>query len=245
MRVKTKGSLVNVGLGMTLGSHITPISRNYIEDADVVFVAASNNLVEEWVKTMNKNVFSLQIYYQEGKSRKLTYRKWVKLILTEVRKGRKVCGAFYGHPGIFAWAPHESIRQAKEEGYRAHMEAGVSAEDCLYADVGIDPGSYGCAHFEATQFLVKNKKFDASAYLILWQVSITGDTTCTRYKTGADEKQQLVNKLLEVYPQQHKIILYECAVLPIDQIRIESITLEELSSCQISGKTTVVIPPLK
>jgi uncharacterized protein YabN with tetrapyrrole methylase and pyrophosphatase domain len=240
-----KGSLVNVGLGMTLGSHITPISRNYIEDADVVFVAASNNLVEEWVKTMNKNVKSLQIYYQEGKSRKLTYRKWVELILTEVRQGKKVCGAFYGHPGIFAWAPHESIRQAKKEGYRAHMEAGVSAEDCLYADIGIDPGSYGCAHFEATQFLVKNKEFDASAYLILWQVSIVGDTTCTRYKTETDEKQQLVNRLLEVYPQQHKIILYECAVLPIDQIRIETIALEELSNSQISGKTTVVIPPLK
>lgn len=35
-----EGSLVHVGLGMTLGAHITPISRNYIEQADVVFVAS-------------------------------------------------------------------------------------------------------------------------------------------------------------------------------------------------------------
>ena len=33
-----KGSWVCVGTGMTLGSHISPLSRSYIEQADVVFV---------------------------------------------------------------------------------------------------------------------------------------------------------------------------------------------------------------
>ncbi len=33
-----KGSLVCVGTGMTLGSHISPLARSYIEQADVVFV---------------------------------------------------------------------------------------------------------------------------------------------------------------------------------------------------------------
>ncbi|MBL4660894.1 MAG: hypothetical protein JKY19_11105, partial [Alcanivoracaceae bacterium] len=119
--MKQKGSLINVGLGMTLGSHITPLSRSFIENADVVFVGASNNLVEEWVKTMNSDVRSLQTYYSEGTSRRLTYQKWVELMMTEVRAGKKVCGAFYGHPGVFARAPHESIRQAQKEGYLAHM----------------------------------------------------------------------------------------------------------------------------
>lgn len=242
--MRQKGSLVNVGLGMTLGSHITPLSRTFIEQADIVFVGASNNLVEEWVKTMNNNVISLQPYYVEGQSRKITYKKWVDLIMTEVRKDKKVCGAFYGHPGVFAWAPHESIRQAKAQGYIAHMEPGVSAEDCLYADIGIDPGTCGCSHFEATQFLIKNKLFDSSGYLILWQVSITGDTTLTKLTTNESDKLVLVNKLLETYPQNHQIILYECAVLPIDQTRIENIKLKDLATITMSGKTTVVIPPL-
>jgi hypothetical protein len=30
------GSLVCVGIGMTLGSHITPLARSYIETSDVV-----------------------------------------------------------------------------------------------------------------------------------------------------------------------------------------------------------------
>lgn len=239
-----KGSLVNVGLGMTLGAHITPISRNFIEKADVVFVAASNNLVEEWVKTMNKDVRSLQPYYNEGTSRMVTYKKWVDLMIEEVRSGKAVCGAFYGHPGVFAWSPHESIRQAKEEGYVAHMEPGISAEDCLYADLNINPGSYGCLNYTANQVLFHNKTIDTSAYVILWQVSITGDRTMTKFNTELEGKKLLLDKLLETYPENHKIILYECAVLPTNKPRIEKINLYELLEVEIKMQTTIVISPL-
>lgn len=240
-----KGSLVNVGLGMTLGAHITPLSRSFIENADIVFVAASNSIVEQWVMGMNKDVRSLQQYYNEGTSRMITYRKMVAVIMDEVRLGKKVCGAFYGHPGVFAWAPHESIKQAKSEGFRAHMEPGVSAEDCLYADLGIDPGKYGCTHLEASQYMFRNKTFDSSSYLILWQVGIAGDKSLTKFSTTAQYKQVLVDMLLETYPADFKIIIYECAVLPIDETRIQTITLSELSHVDMSLKTTVVFPPLR
>ncbi len=237
------GSLVNVGLGMTLGSHITPLSRNYIEKADVVFVAASNNIVEQWVQGMNDDVRSLQQYYSEGTSRMITYRKMVDVIMCEVRAGKKVCGAFYGHPGVFAWAPHESIKQARKEGYKAHMEAGVSAEDCLYADLGIDPGKYGCTHLEATQFMFRNKTFDPTSYLILWQVGIAGDKSLTKFSTPAKYRQVLVDLLLKTYSKDFEIILYECAVLPIEKTVIKKIKLIELVHAELSLKTTVVFPP--
>ena len=245
LKKQEKGSLVNVGLGMTLGSHITPLSRSYIENADVVFVAASNNIVEQWVEGMNDDVRSLQQYYNEGTSRMITYNKMVEVIMAEVRLGKKVCGAFYGHPGVFALAPHESIKQAKSEGYRAHMEPGVSAEDCLYADLGIDPGKYGCTHFEASQYMFRNKAFDASSYLILWQVGIAGDKSLTKFSTTSKYKQVLVDMLLETYPDDFEIILYECAVLPIEQTVIKKIKLSDLAEAEMSLKTTVVFPPYK
>ena len=238
-----KGSLVNVGLGMTLGSHITPLSRNYIEKADVVFVAASNNLVEHWVQGMNGNVRSLQSYYQEGVSRMTTYRQMVDAIMQEVRANKQVCGAFYGHPGVFAWAPHESIKQARIEGFQAHMEPGISAEDCLYADLGIDPGKYGCSHFEATQFMFHSKLFDPTAYLVLWQVGIAGDKTLTKFSTPAAYRQMLVDILLKTYPEDFIITLYECAVLPIEKTIIKQIKLIELIDANVSMRTTAVLPP--
>jgi uncharacterized protein YabN with tetrapyrrole methylase and pyrophosphatase domain len=240
-----KGSLVNVGLGMTLGSHISPLSRSYIENADVVFVAASNQIVEEWVCTMNADVRSLQEYYNEGTSRMITYNNMVNAIMTEVRAGKNVCGAFYGHPGVFAWAPHKTIKIAQDEGYKAHMQAGISAEDCLYADLGIDPGTRGCIHYEASQFMFKKKLVDPTAYLVLWQVGIAGDETLAKFSIEAEYKQVLVNMLLKIYPADHLITLYECAVLPIENARIEKIKLENLAREDISLKTTVLIPPCK
>ncbi len=244
-QMKKKGSLVNVGLGMTLGAHITPLSRSFIEKADVVFVATSNNIVEQWVEGMNDDVRSLQQYYHEGTSRMITYRKMVEVIMHEVRLGKTVCGAFYGHPGVFAWPPHESIKQAKKEGYRAHMEPGISAEDCLYADLGIDPGKYGCTHLEASQYMFRNKIIDPSSYLVLWQVGIAGDKSLTKFSTDASYKQVLVNMLMEIYPPDFEVILYECAVLPIEQVHIETVMLKNLASATMSLKTTLVIPQLK
>ena len=239
-----KGSLVNVGLGMTLGSHITPLSRSYIENADVVFVAASNNIVEQWVAGMNGDVRSLQEYYQERLPRRKTYEKMVEVMMNELRAGKNVCGAFYGHPGVFAWAPHESIKQAKAEGFKAHMEPGISAEDCLYADLGIDPGTYGCAHYEASQFIRIKKIFYPSAYLILWQIGVLGSKITNKFSTTQGYIQELVDVLLKTYPADMEIILYECAVLPIEKTRIKKIKLSQLAVTKISLKSTLLISPI-
>ena len=107
-----QGSLVCVGVGMTLGSHLTPLSRSYIESADVVFAATSDGIVELWLAKMNPDVRSLQPFYREGKSRAETYREMITAMLAEVRAGKRVCGAFYGHPGVFAGVAHEAIGQA-------------------------------------------------------------------------------------------------------------------------------------
>ncbi|MCX7553809.1 SAM-dependent methyltransferase [Marinicella sp. S1101] len=238
-----KGKLVNVGLGMTLGAHITPISRNFIEQADVVFVSASNQLVEEWVKTMNDHVISLQPYYQEGQSRMVTYRNMVAAIMAQVRAGKSVCGAYYGHPGVFAWPPHETIRMCRDEGYQAHMEPGVSAEACLYADLGIDPGQHGCAHFEASQFLFNHRPFDPSAYLILWQIAMAGDKAMKTFETTPEQRQLLVDLLLKTYPKNHQVTLYECPVLPIEQAMIKTVSLQDLAHQEVSLKSTLVVPP--
>ncbi len=170
---------------MTLGSHITPLARSYIEESDVVFAGLSDGIIELWLARMHPDVRTLQAYYQEGKSRQATYRQMVTALLTEVRGGKQVCGAFYGHPGVFALVPHKAIETARAEGYRAHMEPGVSAEDCLYADLGIDPGRYGCQHFEASQFMFYRRRIDTSAYLVLWQIGVAGDQSFARFSTGA------------------------------------------------------------
>jgi uncharacterized protein YabN with tetrapyrrole methylase and pyrophosphatase domain len=239
------GSLVCVGLGMTLGSHITPLSRSYIEKSDVVFVGASDGIIELWVQQMHPDVRSLQPYYREGKSRMQTYREMVDAMLTEVRAGKNVCGAFYGHPGVFAWPPHKAIEIARSEGYAAHMEPGVSAEDCLYADLGIDPGKFGCQHYEASQIMFYRRRIDPSAYLILWQVGVAGDQSLARFQTGSAYRQVLVDVLARDYDLDHEIIIYTAATLPTQGPKFERVRLNQLPHSSIDIHATVVIPPAR
>ena len=143
---------------------------------------------------------------------------------------------------MFAGVPHEAIEQARREGYAAHMEPGVSAEDCLYADLGIDPGRYGCQHFEASQLMLYRRRIDPSAYLVLWQVGVAGDRSLMRFATGAEYRQVLVDVLMRDYAPGHQAIVYKVATLPTQQPRIERTTIAQLPAVDIDMHATVVHP---
>ncbi|MBS0193327.1 MAG: hypothetical protein JSR34_03710 [Proteobacteria bacterium] len=239
------GSLTCVGIGMTLGSHLSPLARSHIEQADVVFAAMSDGIVEQWIAGMNGDVRSLQPYYAQGKSRLTTYREMVAAMLDEVRAGKQVVGAFYGHPGVFVWPSHEAIAQARKEGYAARMEPGISAEDCLYADLGIDPGRRGCQHYEASQLLFYERRLDPSAYLVLWQVGVAGDASLQRHTTGAKYRQVLVDRLARDYPLDHEVILYRGATLPIEQPQVRRFPLRKLTAHDTTQEHTLFVPPAR
>jgi uncharacterized protein YabN with tetrapyrrole methylase and pyrophosphatase domain len=237
------GSLVCVGVGMTLGSHLTPLARSYIEKSDVVFAGLSDGIMELWLQKMHADVRSLQSLYREGKSRQDTYRHMVEAMMAEVRAGKRVCAAFYGHPGVFAWPTHKAIETARSEGFPAHMEPGVSAEDCLYADLGIDPGNYGCQHYEASQLMFYRRRLDTSAYVILWQVGVAGDQSFARFSTGAAHRRILVDVLARDYELDHEVILYRAVTLPMHEARIVRVPLGALPEADLDLQTTLVIPP--
>lgn len=242
--MQEKGSFVCVGPGMMLGAHISPRTRSEIDQADVVFCLVSDAIVELWVQQMRPDMRSLQPYYAEGKPRTNSYREMIDAMLSEVRAGRRVCGVFYGHPGVFAQVPHHAIAQARAEGFDAEMHPGISAEDCLYADLGIDPGTYGCQHYETSQMMFYRRRIDPSAYLILWQIGLAGDRSLARFSTGAPYRRLLLELLAEEgYPPEHEVIVYEAATLPISAPRMERMPLGALVDAQLFVQSTLVVPP--
>lgn len=238
-----RGSLACVGLGMMLGAHLGPRARAHVEQADEVFVATSDAIVELWFRTIRPDARSLQALYAEGRSRRATYRDMVAALLDGVRAGRRVVGAFYGHPGVFAQVPHQAIAQARREGFEASMEPAVSAEDCLYADLALDPGDVGCQHYEATQFLLYRRRIDPSAWLVLWQVGVVGDVDCRLYATTRAHRQVLVDRLREDYPADHDVIVYEAVTVPIAAPRVDRIRLRDLVDADLHMHSTLAVPP--
>ncbi|TQV76877.1 hypothetical protein FLL45_02680 [Aliikangiella marina] len=243
--MKKSGSYISVGTGIALGGQISVISKSYIENADIVFGIMPNSECDEWMSILNKNYVSLQPFYSEEKIRIECYQDMVSAIMDEVRAGKKVVGAFYGHPGVFAWVPHEAVRQALSEGYSAHMEPGISAEDCLYADLGVDPGNTGCLAYEATQFLFYKHAVDTSCLLILWQIALAGDHTLKTFEPNKSNIELTIKYLSQWYPLDHKVVVYEAPFLPTESARKEEIALRDLSNVSLSMISTLVIPPAK
>ncbi|MDZ3823785.1 MAG: SAM-dependent methyltransferase [Pseudoxanthomonas sp.] len=238
-----QGSLSCVGVGMVLGAHLAPRARSLIEQADVVFCVVSDPLVEQWLAGMNADVRSLQDCYAPGRPRLDTYREMQERVLAQVRAGRRVCLALYGHPGVFARMPHEAVAAARAEGHPAHMEPAISAEDCLYADLGIDPGRVGCQHHEATQLLLNQRRLDPSAWLVVWQVALAGDRRNLTRGTTPAHRALLVERLQRDYPRDHEVVVYEAATLAIAAPRIERLPLSALPEARLELQSTLVVPP--
>lgn len=244
MTERVGGSLVVVGSGIALGRHVSERTVSEVRYADTVFVM-TDAFAREWLEGLRPDIQSLQCFYGDGKDRRQTYREMDTAIMEAVRDGKRVCAVFYGHPGVFADVPHEVIRKARAEGFEARMEPGVSAEACLYADLGMDPGDRGIQGFEATQFLVFDRVIDPTALLILWQVALAGDLSCTQFDADPGRLAVLRDKLLRWYRPDTDVILYEAAQLPMGGFRADHLALNDLPGAEFKEYTTLVIPPVQ
>ncbi|HKV10133.1 MAG TPA: SAM-dependent methyltransferase [Thermoanaerobaculia bacterium] len=239
------GSLWVVGTGFLAAGQTTPEAIVCIERAEKLFHMVSDPVAWAWLKELNPTAESLHDCYAEGKSRHQSYAEMAERMLAPVRQGLNVCAAFYGHPGVFVTPSHAAIRQARREGHVAQMLPGISAEDCLIADLGIDPAQYGCQSFEASYFLTRNVRFDVHTSLILWQIGAVGVTSYSRNSLWSQEGVEILEEfLLEHYPADHQVTVYQAPQLPVLAPIIQPVPLAGLSQAKISVASTLYVPSI-
>jgi hypothetical protein len=167
----------------------------------------------------------------------------VEAILEPVRAGKRVCAAFYGHPGVFVLPSHEAIARARAEGFDAEMFPGVSAEDCLVADLGVDPAVNGMQSYEAGDFLRRRPATEPTAALVLWQIGVAGASTYSA-RASAPALGELVELLLERYPAGHEAVVYEASSYPRVAPFVRHVRLDALDAQAVSPASTLYVPPV-
>src|SRR5262249_50628899 len=138
---------------------------------------------------------------------------------------------------------HEAVRQARSAGYRARMLPGVSAEDCLFADLDLDPGTYGCQSYESTDFLKYRPKIDPASLLILWQIGATGNPRFTAKEYKHSGLPILLKRLCRIYGPDHEVIVYVAPIHWAAEPLIERVPLGQLGKVRLSSSSTLCIPP--
>ena len=238
------GSLTIVGTGFVAGGQATLEAVGAIVAAEKLFYLTSDPLTAYWIQKLNPSAESLADAYAPSRDRGDTYAEMAERLLAPARAGARVCAAFYGHPGVFVDPSHAAIAQARREGIVARMQPGISAEDCLFADLGLDPGEFGCQSFEATDFLLYRRRFDRYSLLVLWQIGAIG---VMDFRPGLLWSRKglrvLTDVLLESYPRDHRITVYEASSFAMCAPRLDHMTLSRLPRARVTVASTLVVPP--
>ncbi len=238
------GSLVVVGTGIQISAHLTPAAREAIESAEVVLALVTDPVTHAQVAALNPRTRSLHEHYRLGEHRQEAYAAMSDAILAEVRAGKRVCAVFYGHPGIFVDPSHRAVAQARVEGFDARLLPAVSAEDCLFADIGVDPAEDGCLSYEATDYLARRRETVPTAGLVLWQIGTVGNAAA-----AADAAPfgiaALIERLLEHYPPEHEVVVYQASQFRAFGPLVRRLALTQLSADQVTAMATLYVPPLE
>lgn len=238
-------SLLVVGSGIKFFSHLTTEAIASIQKSDLVLYLVNDPILKIWIEEQNQKCQSLDFIYSSTPCRFNAYQQITNYVIEQLYQDKHVCFVLYGHPTVFSKPGLDAVKIAKEKGYFAKVLPGISAEDCLFADLLIDPGSKGCQSFEATDFLIHQRLFDVSSHLILWQIDAIGivdQESTNNNKTGI---LLLVNYLKNYYKGTDRIIIYEAAQYPGFEPKITYTKLIFLPDIQLTNLSTLYIPPTK
>lgn len=236
-------TLVIAGTGIQGLSQITKEAEHFLDTTDRIFYLANNPLVTHYILRKRPDAKSLFPFYEVGLNRRVTYDRMTKALVSPLQEGLNSLGLFYGHPGVFVNPTHRAIRIARNMGFSAYMLPAVSAEDCLFADLLVDPGATGCQSYEATDFLLYNRIVDKSAPLILWQVGVLGHKD---YQLEFEQRHisVLQERLIELFDANHVVTSYVAASFPHLQPDVNTFELCQLAEANLSPVSTLYIPPI-
>ena len=235
-------SLTVVGTGIRAVTQLTLEAVAAMASAESLLHVIGEPIQEDALLAINPNAKTMTDLYADGMERSFTYEAMVLELMAELEKGKRTVAAFYGHPGVFTYPSHESVRRARAAGFPARMLPGISAADCLYADLGIDPGD-GCQAYEATSFLMHSPPVDRAAHLLLWQIGTIGNWT---YESGGYDLSSfpvLVDVLARIYSPAHLATIYEAPFNPRGKARVERMPISHLPSAYLTPASTLLVPP--
>lgn len=232
------------GSGIKSISHFTTEFKTYTVNADKVLYLVNEPVTRQWIEKYAKLSESLEPIYFSENDRQLAYDKIKDKILSDFVCHDFIAVVLYGHPTFFADPGLQAIIEARNLSIETVILPGISAENCLYADLAIDPGLYGCFHVEATELLLYDKVIDPTAHLCIWQPGMIGNRSTPRQNQKGKHLDLLKNKLLNYYPPSHGAILYEASLYPGLEPLVHTFVLEQIEEQNISTLSTLYIPPI-
>jgi uncharacterized protein YabN with tetrapyrrole methylase and pyrophosphatase domain len=238
--------LVLTGSGIKTISHLSLEAKQSIENANHVLFLVNEPVMEQYIKKLNNEHENLEDLYFKASTREEAYTNITdKIVSSCLNKKGQTCVVIYGHPTVFAKPGLDAVKKLKAISIKSHILPAISTEDCLFADLEINPGLQGCLSIDATEFLLRNYSNTPYSHLVLWQPGMIGSKTHEFHSMRKQLLSSLYKKLNCCYPKEHPIVLYEAAIYPGLKPLIQQTALYNLPEYDFNTLTTLYIPPLQ
>lgn len=154
--------------------------------------------------------------------------------------------ALYGHPLIFSYPPFLVKEMAKRMSLHTKTLPGISALDCLFVDLGIDPAMNGIQMFEATELLPRNRPLFTDVPAVLWQVGALETGLFSTRPSTAERFTRFTMHLLKFYNPDHNVFAVHSSTHPLLRPEIFRFQIDEMESYApaLHAGFTLYIPPV-
>lgn len=235
-----------VGLGIVNVRQVTrEVEEALRRSREILYVAEIFGLAE-YLHQLCPHVTDLRkIAYREGEDRMNAYNTMTAKVIEAALEHPPVTFALYGHPLVFAFPPFQILRVAPLLGLRVKIFPGISAMDCLFVDLKLDPAE-GLQMYEATDILLRQRPLQPDVPCFIWQVGAVESRLYSEASSKPERFSRIKNYLLQYYPPEHKVVAVYSSTFPLAPSRLTPFAIRDIEvQCQdLHPGITLYIPPV-
>lgn len=236
------------GCGIVDIRQLTKEAEAAIREAECVYMYYYNQAINNYVEAIASDVVFVTEEYDGDTHRGEIYRRIADRVVGGAESvDDPVTFLTYGHPFVFVTPTKFIVEAAEERGLDVRVMPGISAADCLFVDLRLDPAANGIQMFEATDLLLREFDLNPDVPALLWQV---GAVETSFYSTDPSEPERfsrIREYLQQFYPDDHPVYLAKTAQFGFDESEILEYALDELESIHevVSIAHTLYVPPVR
>ncbi len=246
MQANSQYDIYIVGLGIVQVDQITRETERAISSSKEILYVERGLAVDTFLRERCEVVTDLTQLYHDETDRLDTYRRMAASVIAAALDHSPVTFALYGHPLIFAYPPFLVQQMARCFDLTVKILPAISAMDCIFADLAVDPSMNGLQIFEATEMLLRGRPLQVDVPVLIWQIGSLETGLYSGRQSRPERFDRFLEHVLAFYPATHTVFAVHSSTHPLLRSEVIEFKIGEIGShsSKLHAGFSLYIPPL-